>query len=541
MKHGYKYIIAGMLIAISSALNSQIPMAWQERYNAPPDMTDESRSIVVDASGNIYVTGSGFNSGGNLDAITIKYDQDGNQMWVRNFDRGINDNDEGRMIALDAAGNVYITGYSRGNGTSLDAMVVKYDNAGNQQWASFYNGTYNGIDEGRSIAVNSAGDVFMCGYTSDSLYYFNTLTVKYNSAGTQQWATLYAGALGGNDELLELIIDASSNVYVVGNTEASMANYDFLTIKYNSSGAQQWLQTFDGPSASGDYGKGITLDPNGDVIVTGQSFETNQWFDYMTIKYSSAGVQQWTARYNNGSNRYEDAWDVVTDNAGYVYITGQSQATGNNSTPPDCATIKYTPTGNEVWVKRYDGGFGGADDRAYCMVLDDTANVYIAGYSKNATNLDFITIKYDSSGNEEFVLRFNSQYDQNEQVNAIAERNGDIYVTGKSANAANEDFLTIRYSYSAVGIGESSAGPGSLSAYPVPTDGLLNLELSTDNSSASSIVITDVTGQTIMTVPVASGTQRMQLDVSALSAGTYSVAQVSVEGITLSRSLIIRN
>lgn len=516
-------------------------MAWQKRYNAPPDMADEARSVAVDASGNVYVTGSGFNNGGNLDAITVKYDANGNEIWARNFDRGLNDNDEGRMLTLDAAGNIYVVGYSRGNGTSLDALVVKYDNAGNQVWASFYNGSTNGIDEGRSIAVNAAGDVFICGYTSDSSFYFNTLTVKYNSSGAQQWAMIYAGASGGNDELMELKIDASSNVYVVGNTEGVSANYDFLTIKYNSAGAQQWLQTFDGPSASGDYGKAITLDQNNNVIVTGQSFQTNQWFDYMTIKYSNAGVQQWTARYNNGNNRYEDAWDVVTDNAGYIYITGQSQATGNNSTPPDCATVKYSPAGGQVWVKRYDGGFSGGDDRAYCIALDDTANVYIAGYSKNASNLDYIVVKYDSAGTEEFALRFNSQYNQDEQVNAIAVRNGDVYVTGKSANVANEDYLTIRYSYSAVGINEQSFASQPLKAYPVPTDGILNIEFTQQNADASTIGITDVTGRTVMTSIVPSGAARMQLDLSGLAAGTYSVNQYAADGRILSRSLIVRN
>jgi len=516
-------------------------MAWAQRYNAPPDMQDEGRSIAVDANGNVFVTGSGFNSGGNLDVITVKYDQDGNQLWVRNFDRGISDNDEGKMLALDAAGNVYVTGYSRGSGTSLDVVTIKYDNAGTQQWASFFNGASNGIDEGRSIAVNSAGDVFVCGYTSDSLFFFDAVTLKYNSSGVQQWAKIYDGAVSGNDELLELTIDASSNVYVVGNTEGAVANYDFLTIKYNSAGVQQWLQTYNGPSSSGDYGKGITLDVNNNVIVTGQSFETNQWFDFLTIKYSNSGTQQWTARYNFAANRYEDAWDVITDNSGFVYITGQSQAIGNNSTPPDCATVKYTPAGNQVWVQRWDGGFTNRDDRAFAIALDDTANVYIAGYSENNSNFDGITIKYDSAGTFDWSARYNSVYNQNDQNLAMVVKNGDVYIAGKTANAANEDFLTIRYSYSAVGIEEMSSSQESMTAYPVPANNQLTIAFPGQTGAPESILtVTDITGRVIETAAVQQGSIQLEINTSEYSSGCYFISLQNSEGSLISRQRIIK-
>ncbi len=542
MKNNYKTIMVAVFAACATTMSAQIPMAWAERYNAPPDMQDEGRSVAVDASGNVFVTGSGFNSGGNLDVITVKYDQDGNQMWVRNYDRGLNDNDEGKMLTLDAAGNVYVTGYSRGNGTSLDIITIMYDNVGTQQWASFYNGGANGMDEGKSIAVDGSGNVFVCGYESDSAFYYNAVTLKYNSSGAQQWVQVYDGSISGSDELVELVIDASSNVYVTGNTEASSANYDYLTIKYNSAGVQQWLQTYDGASSGSDYGKGITLDFNNNVIVTGQSFATNNWQDYLTIKYTNAGVQQWTARYNNAANRFEDAWDVISDNAGYVYVTGQSQATGNNSTPPDCATVKYTPSGNQVWVKRWDGGFASEDDRAFAIALDDTANVYIAGYSKNAANFDGIVVKYDSSGTEEWDVRYNSQYNQNDQNLAMVVKNGDVYIAGKTANAMNEDFLIIRYSYSAVGIQEIPQNQNSMSLYPVPFCNELNVEFSGANgAAASSIQISDAAGRIIYNSNILEGTQNAQISTEELPSGCYVVAQIGNDGQLISRKLVIRD
>lgn len=540
MKQHYKVLTAIAFLFSTVAVNAQIPLQWGARYNAPPDMADEARDIVVDAAGNAYVTGSGFNSGGNLDVITIKYDVNGNQIWVRNYDRGASGNDEGKSIALDASGNVYVTGYSFGATSSGDAVTIKYDNAGTQQWASFYDGAASTMDEARSIAVDASGNAYICGYTSDSLYYFNTLTVCYNTSGTQQWVQTYDGPISGNDELLDIEIDASANVYVTGNSEQAAIDYDFLTIKYNSAGTQQWLETYAGP-AGGDYGKAITVDLSGNVLVGGQSGFTGNWFDYLTVKYNSAGVEQWTARYNNGSNRYEDLWEVATDNAGYVYVTGQSQSTGNNATPPDMATVKYTPAGNEVWVRRYDGGFSNADDRAYAMVLDDTANVYIAGYSKNASNNDFMTVKYDSAGTEEFVLRFNSQYNGSDQINAIAINNGDIYVTGFSANAANTDYLTIKYSYSAVGIGENNAATNQLSVYPNPSADIINVQLRQPASENCSVQIVDVTGRVVLTSAISAGTVNHQISIEALAQGTYTLCYLNDSGNLLSNQLILKN
>lgn len=540
MKHAYKGILVLAFSATALIVHAQPAIEWGSRYNSPPDMADEARDIAVDALGNVYVTGSGFNNSGNLDAITIKYDAGGNQLWIRNFDRGMGNNDFAEAIALDAAGNVYITGTSTGATSSGDVLTAKYDNAGTLQWAMFYNDPYNNMDEGRAIAVDANGNVFVCGYSSDSTYVFDALTLCYNASGTLLWDAVYNGVPYGSNELLGLVIDASSNVYVTGNSETQPMNFDVLTIKYNSAGVQQWVRTYDNPTGGGDFGKAITLDPSGNVLVGAQSGVSGNWFDYLVLKYSNSGSLQWNAGYNNGPNRYEDLWAICTDNAGYVYITGQSQSTGGNSAPTDIATLKYTPAGAQVWVQRYDGGFN-SDDRAYAMVLDDTANVYVAGFSKNASNTDYITVKYDSAGTQKFALRYNSQYNASDEVNAIAVKNGNIYITGRSANAANEDFLTIKYSYAATGVAENAAGLGALSAYPVPAGDLIQLNLPPATDPSSELIIHDLSGKVVVRATAASVLNSRQLDLSGLAAGTYTLSHFAADGRLLSSQRIVKN
>jgi hypothetical protein len=174
------------------------------------------------------------------------------------------------------------------------------------------------------------------------------------------------------------------------------------------------------------------------------------------------------------------------------------------------------------------------------MVLDDTANVYIAGYSKNANNNDYITVKYDSAGTQEFALRYNSQFDTIEQANAIAVHNGAIYITGKSANSTNDDFLTIKYSYAAVGIGETSNSGAAVNAFPNPAEEILNLNISADTDPASQIVIYDLSGRTVLSIPIGTVMSSQQINISGLASGTYVLSHISTEGAVLGTQRIMK-
>ncbi|MBI2303339.1 MAG: SBBP repeat-containing protein [Chloroflexi bacterium] len=96
------------------------------RYNGPGNSTDEARAMAVDGSGNVYVAGVSAGSDGYFDYATIKYDTGGNQVWVARYNGPGNADDMARALAVDGAGNVYVTGYSAGIGTSSDYATIKY-------------------------------------------------------------------------------------------------------------------------------------------------------------------------------------------------------------------------------------------------------------------------------------------------------------------------------------------------------------------------------------------------------------------------------
>ncbi len=140
---------------------------------------------------------------------------------------------------------------------------------------------------------------------------------------------------------------------------------------------QEWVARYNGPIDSIDEAYSIAVDNSGNVYVTGRSGGIGITKDYATIKYNSSGVQQWVARYNGPGNGRDDAYSIAVDNSGNSYVTGFSTGLG---TSYDYATIKYNSAGTQIWVARYNGP-GNGNDFAYSIVVDNSGNVYVTGGS----------------------------------------------------------------------------------------------------------------------------------------------------------------
>src|SRR5438105_4267624 len=307
------------------------------------------------------------------------------EAWVARYNGPGNAVDEAKAIAIDSSGNVYVTGRSNGGpGADFDYATVKYNSTGQEQWVARYNGPENGDDHAVAIAVDNSGNVYVTG--TSSTYY---ATIRYNSTGQEQWVVRY-GPSGGS-VATALALDNAGNIYVTGYSPGPDGSPDYTTIKYDPTGQQQWVTRYNGPAAvAGDYAEAITVDSAGNVYVTGESQGPTSSYDYATIKYDSAGQEQWVARYNGPGNHLDEAYAIAVDGSGNVYVTGGSAGSGGE----DYATIKYDSSGQQQWVIRYNGP-GNFFDHAEAIAIDSSGSIYVTGesYGSSETYSDYATIK----------------------------------------------------------------------------------------------------------------------------------------------------
>ncbi len=374
---------------------------WVSRYNGPGNGGDSANAIAVDGSGNVYVTGASSGQGSGSDYATVKYNSVGVEQWVSRYNGPGNEGDCAHSIMVDNSGNVYVTGLSSGGATEDDFATIKYDSTGEEQWVMRYNGPpENGWDGAYAMTMDDSGNIYVTGYSCSGTYY-DYATLKYNSAGDEQWLARYNGPGNYNDEARAIAVDKAGNVYITGYGEGSGTSSDFGTVKYNSSGERQWVVRYNGPGNGWDGGFDLVLDDSANVYVTGYSFNSGTYADYTTIKYDSAGTEKWVARYSGPGNAGDYAFAMAKDNLDNIYITGESRGAG---TWDDYATVKYNSAGEEQWVSRYDGPTDSLDI-AWSIAVDNSGYVYVTGGSCSSTFGDYTTIKYGQAGGSAEVAK----------------------------------------------------------------------------------------------------------------------------------------
>ena len=198
-----------------------------------------------------------------------------------------------------------------------------------------------------------------------------------------------------------LAADSRNNTYITGFAGV-YPGLSYFTVKYRSDGSTAWTQRYFGESGSESRASAISVDKTGDVYVTGYSFGDSTYIDYATVSYSPDGQERWVRRYSAPGGSEDMPHDIQVDRDGNILVTGESHSGGNY----DFATIKYDSSGNELWVARYDGPAHG-DDKAYRVRMDSSGNVYVGGTSPGlGTANDYALVKYSPSGQELWVCRY---------------------------------------------------------------------------------------------------------------------------------------
>jgi PKD repeat protein len=391
--------------------------------------SDGAYAVCTDIAGNAFVVGNfrgrvdlggaTLQSAGAADGFIVKYSPTGAILWSRAVGGSSDDTVEG--CAVDGAGDVVVAGRLTGtanfgggnlvaNGTS-DMAVAKYAGAtGAHVWSKRFGGAYD--DTASAVAVDGAGSVYFTGYFRGTVDFgggplsvpytsdLDTFVAKLTSAGQYAWAKTFTNT--GNERGYGIAVDSTGSVAITGSFSNAMsfggatltalnAMTDGFIARFTSSGAHMWSRRF-GADDGNEGGYGITIDPSGNVVVTGAAVKACDFgggllsalggSDAFVAKYSaSSGAHMWSRRLGGLGNDY--GYGVAVDGKSNVYVIGANgglASFGGSSLTPlgpsDAFVAEYGPTGTLLSARE----LGGIDADTGRGVALSGANPVTVGY-----------------------------------------------------------------------------------------------------------------------------------------------------------------
>jgi hypothetical protein len=427
----FYFFLLSLAFSLQPSL-AAVQQAWVAKYNLGTNTTGQAAAIAIDLDGNIIVAGHGTSATG-YDYILLKYSAVGTQVWARTYTSPGAFNDQVRGMKVDNDGNIFITGTSEtlmysptgtllwnqpyaGRALAVDNEHVYVTGFSNNVFATAKLSKVNGSNvwlraftvlggpdgPSQAIALHQDTNVLIAGgntcYNFRDIRYASLYALAYTPSGAELWRVSWAPdsrCAWNAITAYSMATDALGNTYILAGFGPHGIDYSLL--KLNAQGTEQLWQYSLGyvgniflaaPAA-------MVLDSNGFPHLAGGTYQgANQQFT--TAKLDPlTGTNIWYQQY--GGPGLDQVHAVALDSGGNVYVTGR---TAPGLPPPygsstyDIATLKYSPDGNNLWVKRFNG-LANLHDEAAGIAVSPSGDVYVAGFSTTSSNLiELTTIKY---------------------------------------------------------------------------------------------------------------------------------------------------
>lgn len=365
---------------------------------------DETTDVTLTADHQVIVVGTvsgpvdGQPAQGGTDGFIARMDpMHGHIQWVRLV--GTPENDAIRSVTLDAAGNIFVVGHTNGAFPSFsstgndDAFLAKFNSLGELQWIRQW-GTPVG-DYATAVRLDGNGTVYVAGYTyggmdgNTNAGGVDVFLVKWNNMGTKLWTQQWGTA--NNDYGYALAVDATSAVYVTGNTAGGMhgnehqGNFDIYITKHDGNGVFQWTKQLGTPKNDG--ANAAVIDPAGDLLIAGYT-EGDLWgqgsvggYDVFVARYSTAGDTIWMRQGGTPNNDYGNG---IFLHQVSVYVVGRTDGPldGNPQRGEGDAYLwKWASDGTPKFARKWGSA---AEDRLLSVASDSEARVVTAGFTSGS-------------------------------------------------------------------------------------------------------------------------------------------------------------
>jgi hypothetical protein len=407
---------------------------------------DRVYAMAVDASGYIYLAGEtgsaslpagiGYQraNAGDRDAFVIKLNPAGTAVVYATYIGG-GSRDSGRGLAVDGSGNAYLTGFTYSSNFPVtsgawqthphgqeEAFALKLNPSGAGLEYSTYAGGA-GSDFAMGAAVNSAGELYLCGYTSSIDFpvlasaaqltfhggYYDAFFVKLNASGSAALLSSYLGG-SGNDTATAITTDAAGNAYFTGQTDSAdfpatlrsssaLQSVDGFVAKVSASGQLSYLTRFGGRGS--DLCNAVALDGHGNVYVAGASSSADLpvssgayqtalagSYDAFVARLSATGSVTYLTYLGGGDSDTATALAVTPE--GYAYVAGTTASFNFPVLAPAQASARangdgflaiLNASGSALLWSSYLGGNG--SDNITSVAVDGAGKLYLAGYTQS--------------------------------------------------------------------------------------------------------------------------------------------------------------
>lgn len=464
---GNVYILADKKETLLLKYNQQGRLVWEWAYMG--GVKNTPLTISLDPTGNVYVSSIRKHAPDSFDISVNKFSLSGVVEWTQqvpvendaglkafadidaegkcwmafsNADTGDHSVSRSRVLRYDSDGKILVdqllknsslrglgTAHSNAylltqiEGSGCDIQLVKLSNEGAEAWFA----CDAGMAKANALAIDNKGSVIIAG----TGYEGKARITLFDSTGTGLWTSVIENAF--SIYLFALSFDRSGELKIGGRAVTANGKENYFTAGYSTVGDKLWSVQYDAPAKLNDRMTGMTLLPDGKVVVTGESMYSKTK-DFVTVCYDQRGTQMWVDALDGESLSMEVALAQDIDPfTGDIYVAGYGKG---DSLGCDMLTLKFKADGSLAWARYFDGS-AGEEDVASDIKVDGRGNVYVAGRSTDimSPRVNGIrVIKYNEHGNSLWNISYPDTGYMTEQPLLALGKDGSVLVCAGSAD-----------------------------------------------------------------------------------------------------------